>query len=127
MSQQLPRRGRILASDYEFHWAVNTIGAYGANFNPDCHGLVTDGAFSADGIFLPLPSLDASAVMEAFRRMLLLRLHKAERLSESFMQNLLSWVHSGFSVYAGPVFRSNSSCFLPDSSRISQISSCPSE
>ena len=34
--------------------------------------------------------------------MLLLRLHQAERLSESFMQNLLSWVHSGFSVYAGP-------------------------
>jgi hypothetical protein len=27
---------------------------------------------------------------------------KAERLSESFMQNLLSWVHPGFSVYAGP-------------------------
>ena len=83
-------------------FSLQTFGAYGANFNPHCHGLVTDGAFSADGIFLPLPSLDASAVMEAFRRMLLLRLHKAERLSESFMQNLLSWVHSGFSVYAGP-------------------------
>jgi hypothetical protein len=40
--------------------------------------------------------------MEVFRRMLLQHLHKAERLSESFMQNLLSWVHSGFSVYAGP-------------------------
>ncbi len=42
---------------------------------------------------MPLTSLDASAVMEVFRRMLLLRLHQAERLSESFMQNLLSWVH----------------------------------
>jgi hypothetical protein len=38
---------------------------------------------------------------EVFRRMLLWRLNQAERLSESFMQNLLSWVHSGFSVYAG--------------------------
>jgi hypothetical protein len=46
--------------------------------------------------------LDASAVCQLFRRLLLLRLHQAERLSESFMQNLLSWVHSGFSVYAGP-------------------------
>jgi len=45
---------------------------------------------------------DASAVMEVFRRILLLRLHKAERLAESFMHNLLSWVHPGFSVYAGP-------------------------
>ena len=77
-------------------------GAYGANFNPHCHGLITDGAFSKDGEFLPIPSLDASAVMQLFRRLLLLRLHKAERLSESFMQNLLSWVHPGFSVFAGP-------------------------
>ena len=83
-------------------FSLQTFGAYGANFNPHCHGLVTDGANSADGQFPPLPSLDASAVMEVFRRMLLLRLHKAERLSESFMQNLLSWVHPGFSVYAGP-------------------------
>ena len=40
--------------------------------------------------------------MQMFRRRLLLRLHQAERLSESFMHNLLSWVHPGFSVYAGP-------------------------
>ena len=83
-------------------FSLQTFGAYGANFNPHCHGLVADGAFSTNGEFLPLPSLDASAVMEVFRRILLLRLHKAERLSESFMQNLLSWVHPGFSVYAGP-------------------------
>jgi hypothetical protein len=83
-------------------FSLQTFGAYGANFNPHCHGLVTDGVFSADGQFLPLPSLDPSAVMEVFRRLLLLRLHKAERLSESFMHNLLTWVHPGFSVYAGP-------------------------
>jgi hypothetical protein len=75
-------------------FSLQTFGAYGANFNPHCHGLVTDGVFSADGQFLSLSSLDASAVTEVFRRMLLLRLHKAERLSESFMQNLLSWVRS---------------------------------
>jgi hypothetical protein len=40
--------------------------------------------------------------MQLFRRLLLLRLHKAERLSESFMQNLLTWVHPGFSVYSWP-------------------------
>ena len=72
--------------------SLQTFGAYGANVNPHCHALVSDGAFSADGSFLLLPSLDTSAVMLVFRRMLLLRLHQAERLSESFMQNLLSWV-----------------------------------
>ncbi len=30
------------------------------------------------------------------------RLHRAERLSASFMHNLLSWVHPGFSVFASP-------------------------
>ena len=40
--------------------------------------------------------------MQVFRRLLLDRLHQAERLSESFMQNLLSWAHPGFSVFAGP-------------------------
>jgi hypothetical protein len=49
---------------------------------------------------MPLSGLDTSVVMEVFHR-LLLRLHLAERLSESFMQNLLSWVHPGFSVFAG--------------------------
>jgi hypothetical protein len=31
--------------------SLQTYGAYGANFNPHCHGLVTDGAFSNDGEF----------------------------------------------------------------------------
>jgi hypothetical protein len=47
--------------------------------------LVSDGVFSEEGEFLPLPSLDTAAVMEVFRRLLLQRLHQAERLSESFI------------------------------------------
>jgi len=50
---------------------------------------------------LPLPSLDTSTIVELFRRLLLRRLHEAERLSEAFMDKLLSWVHPGFSVFAG--------------------------
>jgi hypothetical protein len=82
--------------------SLQTFGAYGANFNPHAHALVSDGVFSAEGEFLPLAALDTAAVMEVFRRLLLLRLHQAERLSESFMHNLLSWVHPGSSVFAGP-------------------------
>ena len=82
--------------------SLQTFGAYGANFNPHAHALVSDGVFSAEGQFLPLPALDTAAVMEVFRRLLLKRLHEAERLSEDFMRNLLSWVHAGFSVFAGP-------------------------
>jgi hypothetical protein len=79
-----------------------THGGYGANFNPHAHALVSDGVFTRQGEFLPLPSLDTAAVMQVFRRLLLQRLHQAERLSDSFMHNLLSWVHPGFSVFAGP-------------------------
>jgi hypothetical protein len=81
---------------------LQTHGTYGANFNPHAHALVSDGVFSPEGEFLPLPSLDTSAVMQLFRRLLLKRLHQAERLSENFIRNLLSWVHPCFSVFAGP-------------------------
>jgi hypothetical protein len=82
--------------------SLQTYGAYGANFNPHAHALISDGVFTRKGEFLPLPPLDPAAVMEVFRGLLLERLHRAERLSESFMLNLLSWVHPGFSVFAGP-------------------------
>lgn len=98
-------------------FSLQTYGAYGANFNPHCHGLVTEGAVSADGEFLPIPCLDASAVMEVFRRMLLLRLHQKERLSQSFMQNLLSWIHPGFSVYAGPPMDADESTSMESRAR----------
>ena len=63
------------------------------------HALVTDGAYTKEGEFLQLPYFDARLVEEAFRRRLLQRLHRAERLSEEFLRSLLGWVHSGFSVH----------------------------
>jgi hypothetical protein len=88
--------------------SIQTHGAFGANFNPHLHGIISDGVFTPDGEFMPLPSLDTAAVAELFRRLLLARLHQAERLSESFMRNLLSWVHPGFSVFAGPPVEASS-------------------
>jgi len=82
--------------------ALQTFGAYAGNWNPHAHAIVSDGVFTAEGEFLPLPALDTTAVLEVFRRLWLHRLHQAERLSEAFMNNLLSWVHPGFSVFAGP-------------------------
>jgi len=48
--------------------SLQTFGGYGANFNPHAHALVSDGVFTPEGEFLPLPSLDTSAVMQLFRR-----------------------------------------------------------
>jgi hypothetical protein len=82
--------------------ALQTFGAYAGNWNPHAHAIVSDGVFTAEGEFLPLPALDAAVVLEVFRRLWLRRLHQAQRLSEAFMNNLLSWVHPGFSVFSGP-------------------------
>jgi len=81
--------------------SIQTFGSYGANFNPHCHAIISDGVWTREGEFLELPSLDTTAVCELFRRLLLLGLHQQQRLSEGFMENLLSWVHPGFSVFAG--------------------------
>jgi hypothetical protein len=82
--------------------ALQTFGAYAGNWNPHAHAIISDGVFTAEGEFLPLPALATTVVLEVFRRLWLRRLHQAERLSEAFMKNLLSWVHPGFSVFAGP-------------------------
>jgi hypothetical protein len=86
--------------------SIQTFGSFGANFHPHLHTLVSDGVFCRDGEFLELPSLDTAAVGEVFRRLLLGRLHVAERLSERFMHSLLGWVHPGFSVFAGEAISS---------------------
>jgi hypothetical protein len=51
---------------------------------------------------LPVGSVNAGVIEEIFRRLVLLRLHDSERLSEEFRDTLMGWVHSGFSVHAGP-------------------------
>jgi Putative transposase len=79
-----------------------SFGSYAANFHPHVHALVTDGLLAEGGRFFPLPDLDPKVLSEAFRRLVLDRLHEAGRLSDRFKESLLSWVHSGFSVHAGP-------------------------
>jgi hypothetical protein len=82
--------------------SIQTFGAYAANFHPHLHAWVTDGAFTNDGQFLELPYFDRRLVEEVFRRRLLQRLHRAQRLSEEFLRSLLGWVHSGFSAHGEP-------------------------
>ncbi len=83
--------------------SLQTFRAFGANFHPHIHALVSDGAFTPNGEFLPLPTPETPVVEDLSRRLVLLRLHQAERLSETFLDSLLSWVHSGFSVFARQV------------------------
>ena len=50
---------------------------------------------------MPVPATSLlTDIEERFRCLLLTRLHRAERLSEHFMNKLMQWNPSGFSVYA---------------------------
>jgi len=70
--------------------------SYGANFNPHCHAIISDGVWSDEGEFLELPSLDTAAVCDLFSRLLLRRLHKEERLSGVSWRIFFHGVHPGF-------------------------------
>ena len=83
--------------------SIQTFGSF-VNFQPHCHCLVTEGVFTPLGEFLPLPvpaTYIIKDIEENFRKILLEHLHRAERLSEDFMNKLLQWNPSGFSAYAG--------------------------
>jgi len=83
--------------------SIQTFGSFAANFHPHIHSLITEGVFTPEGEFLALPVPAASLladIEERFRRLLLQRLNRAERLSEAFLNNLFGWNPSGFSVYA---------------------------
>jgi len=65
---------------------------------------VTEGLVLRDGTYVAGPRYDEDlerALTETFRRLVLEALRREERLSESFLQSLLTWRHGGgFSVYA---------------------------
>ena len=78
--------------------SIQTLGSY-ANFHPHIHAVVTEGVFRRDGTFLAVPWPPSPVLEEAFRRLLLAALVRAQRLSETAFDHLLSWRHSGFSVH----------------------------
>jgi Putative transposase/Transposase zinc-binding domain len=82
--------------------SIQTFGSF-ANWHPHLHAMATNGVMTRDGDFRELPRWTSHAVEEVFRRLVLHRLVKAERLSEEFRDNLLAWVHSGFSVHGDRV------------------------
>jgi hypothetical protein len=78
--------------------SIQTFGSF-ANFHPHIHALVTEGVFALDGTFHAVAWPPSSVLEEAFRGLLLAALRRAGRLSESFLDSLLAWRHSGFSVH----------------------------
>ena len=69
------------------------------NLHPHVHALVTRGGWTADGAWMPIPYVSASAAEALFRLKVIRLLHRAGLLDEDRTRLLLSWRHSGFSVH----------------------------
>jgi hypothetical protein len=68
---------------------------------PHLHVLVSDGGFSADGVFRPLQVWDGQEIMRLFRARLLARLVERHAISHELATRLLGWRHPGFSAHVG--------------------------
>ena len=78
--------------------SLQTFGAYGANFHPHLHVIVTGGVFTKDGRFHPVVWPSESELERRFQRNFLDDLVRAKRLRPETRERLLGWRHSGFSV-----------------------------
>ncbi|MCP3861107.1 MAG: transposase [Phycisphaeraceae bacterium] len=83
--------------------SIQTFGSQ-VNWHPHVHALVTEGLLLPGGTVVPGPAYDEPferLLTETFRRLVLQALHREERISDSFLESLLTWRHGGgFSVYA---------------------------
>ena len=78
------------------------------NFNPHLHAIVSDGVFDAAGNCHRLPAFSAEAFTKIFAHKVLTAMRNARLIDQSVIDNILSWQHSGFSVWAGePIAHDN--------------------
>ena len=71
------------------------------NFNPHLHAIVSDGCFLDDGDFHMAPGFMLEDLEEIFQYEVLKMLKKEGKITDSIIENMLSWRHSGFNVYIG--------------------------
>ena len=75
--------------------------------NPDDHAqmhvcvstVVTDGAFTTDGTFIPLPRIETEPFEKLWQRKVFDLLLERGKIDESLVRQMLNWQHSGFHVH----------------------------
>ena len=78
--------------------SIQTFGDL-VNFHPHLHCLVTDGCFMPNGWFYVLPEIDVKKLESLFRHKILKLLLKEKRISQEWVEKLLSWKNSGFNIH----------------------------
>jgi len=77
------------------------------NFHPHLHVMATDGGFTPEGIFHPLPTLSLAPLEQLFRHRVFRMLRRKGLLTRERIKLLQSWEHSGFNVYASVRIRAD--------------------
>lgn len=77
---------------------VQTFGDL-VTFQPHVHALVADGVFLPSGTFQVLPALPEGALTQVLREAVLNLLQEHQCITAEFVERLLAWRHSGFSVH----------------------------
>ena len=80
--------------------AIQSFGDF-LNFNPHLHIIATDGCFYGDGSFMVCPTPDGKALEELFRYEVFKMLKAEGKITDTLIENMMSWRHSGFNVYCG--------------------------
>lgn len=101
----------VLANDAGVPAAVLTVQTAGEalNFHPHLHGCLAQGLFAPDGAFMPINEINQAKLTEHFGERVLSGLHTAELIDDSVVSQILSQVHSGFSVWLGEPFQDKDS------------------
>ena len=70
------------------------------NHHPHLHVMATDGAFTPEGVFQPLPTMSLAPMEELFRLRVFKMLMKKGLLNAERVKLMESWEHSGFNIDA---------------------------
>jgi hypothetical protein len=71
------------------------------NFHPHLNVLATDGCFYNDGAFMVCPPPKTADLEELFRHEVFKMLEAEGKITDSVIENMINWRHSGFNVYCG--------------------------
>jgi hypothetical protein len=77
--------------------AIHTFGQL-LHFHPHLHALVTDGAFTSDGTFIPMPEIEPEPFEKLWQKKIFDLLLQRGKVDESVVGQMRSWRHSGFAV-----------------------------
>ncbi len=82
-------------------WVVVAVQPFGdfLNFNPHLHIIATDGCFYDQDGFIVGPQPDPKALEQAFRLEVFKLPKKEGKITDTVIDNMLSWHHSGFNIF----------------------------